>query len=71
MQSLAYDSPKEHDMRDLRDTLSGIVELRQSEIKDQMERVERGLVTPELAQSHIEWATGRIETANKYLRLLG
>ena len=58
-------------MKHLPDQLRGIVELQQSEIQALMERVERGLITPGLAQSHIEWAKGRIETANKYLRLLG
>jgi hypothetical protein len=71
MRGPAYDNRKEHNMRDLRDTLSGIVELRQSDIKDYTERIERGLITPEVAQSHIEWAKGRIETANKYLQLFG
>ena len=57
-------------MNYLPDTLRGIVELHQSEIRDYTEWVKRGLIAPELAQSHIEWSKGRIETARRYLQLL-
>jgi hypothetical protein len=56
---------------DLRHKLRGIVELQQNVVKDWTGRVARGLVPADLAQPHIRWATGRIETANKYLELFG
>jgi hypothetical protein len=53
---------------DLRHKAAAAITLHHDLIRDWTERVTSGLVKPEHARSHIEWAQGRIETAEKFLR---
>jgi hypothetical protein len=53
---------------DLRHKAAATIALNRGVIRDWTDRVASSLVKPAHARSHIDWAQGRIETAEKFLR---